>query len=258
MFVRSWSAVIVASLGLLLGDVVQRLFVAPCVWLFPSTRIPVLTRWLKTMAWLVTRPIQFFGGCVIPRPPRIVPGGPGILIVMNHQSLFDIPLVIQTVAQDYPRIVTRKRYIERWIPVISQMIRLYQYPVVDPSANADEIRKSLDDLEEAARTTDVPLAVFPEGTRTRNGEIGRFRKGGLARILAARPWTVYVFVVDGFWRAPKFKDFVRGLPQVEGKMEHVATLEWTDPAQDPTAFTEEMRSLMSERLSRMRGEVVAG
>ena len=82
--------------------------------------------------------------------------------------------------------------------------------------------------------------------------------GGLARILAARPWTVYVFVVDGFWRAPKFKDFVRGLPQVEGKMEHVATLEWTDPEQDPTAFTEEMRSLMSERLSRMRGEVVAG
>jgi len=258
LHVRSWSAVVVASLALLLGDLVQRLLVAPCVWLFPSTRLPVLGRWIQTMAWLVTRPVQFFGGCVIPRPPRIVPGGPGILIVMNHQSLFDIPLVIQTVAQGYPRIVTRKRYIERWIPVISQMIRLYQYPVVDPSANADEIRKSLDDLEEAARTTDVPLAVFPEGTRTRNGEIGRFKKGGLTRILAARPWTVYVFVVDGFWRAAKFKDFLRGLPHVAGTMEHVATLEWTDPDQDPTIFTENLRSLMSERLSAMREGVVAG
>lgn len=258
MFVRSWSAVVFASLALLLGDVFQRLVVAPCVWLFPSTRTPVLGRWIKTMAWLMTRPVQFFGGCVIPRPPRIVPGGPGILIVMNHQSLFDIPLVIQTVAQDYPRIVTRKRYIERWIPVISQMVRLYQYPIVDPSANPDEVRKSLDDLEEAARTTQVPLAVFPEGTRTRNGEIGRFKRGGLSRILAARPWTVYVFVADGFWKAAKFKDFVRGLPHVWGKMEHVATLEWTDAGQDPTVFMEEMRHLMSERLSRMRGEVVAG
>lgn len=210
------------------------------------------------MAWLVTRPVQFFGGCVIPRPPRIVPGGPGILIVMNHQSLFDIPLVIQTVTEAYPRIVTRKRYIDRWIPVISQMVRLYQYPIVDPSANPEEIRKSLDDLEEAARTTDVPLAVFPEGTRSLNGEIGRFKKGGLSRILAARPWTVYVFVADGFWRAAKFKDFVRGLPHVAGKMEHVATLEWTDPSRDPAAFTAEMRGLMKERLAKMRAEVVAG
>jgi 1-acyl-sn-glycerol-3-phosphate acyltransferase len=258
LHLRSWSAVVVASLGLLFGDVVQRFFVAPCVWLFPSTRIPVLARFIQMMAWLVTRPVQFFGGCVIPRPARIVPGRPGVLIVMNHQSLFDIPLVIQTVARGYPRIVTRKRYIERWIPTISKMVRLYQYPVVDPSANADEIRKSLEDLEEAARTADVPLAVFPEGTRTRNGEIGRFKKGGLSRILAARPWTVYVFVVDGFWRAAKFKDFVRGLPHVAGKMEHVATLEWTDPGQDPTAFTEEMRGMMSERLSTMRREVVAG
>lgn len=258
MLVRSWSAVVVASLALLFGDLVQRLLVAPCVWLFPSTRVPVLSRWMKIMAWLVTRPIQFFGGCVIPRPPRIVPGGPGVLIIMNHQSLFDIPLVIQTVAWGYPRIVTRSRYIERWIPVISQMIRLYQYPVVDPTANPDSMRKDLDDLEEAARTTDMPLAVFPEGTRTRDGRIGKFRKRGVARVLAVRPWTVYVFVVDGFWRAPKFKDFVRGLPHVHGKMEHVATLEWADPSADAAKFIEQIRSMMTERLSEMRQEVVTG
>jgi 1-acyl-sn-glycerol-3-phosphate acyltransferase len=248
--------VVFVSVGLLLSDVVQRLLVAPFVWLFPSTRVPVLGQWIKFMAWLTTRPVQFFGGCVIPRPPRIVPGGPGILIVMNHQSLFDIPLVVQTVTRGYPRIVTRKRYIDRWIPVISQMVRLYQYPIVDPSANADEILKSLDGMQEAARTTDVPLAVFPEGTRTRNGEIGRFKKRGLAQILAVRPWTVYVFVVDGFWRAARFRDFVRGLPHVEGKMEHVATMEWTDPTQDSTSFTDEMHAMMSERLSAMRGEPV--
>jgi 1-acyl-sn-glycerol-3-phosphate acyltransferase len=214
-------------------------------------------RWIRIMAWATTRPIALIGGCVIPRPRRIVPGEPGVLIVMNHQSLFDIPLVVQTVTSAYPRIVTRKRYIDRWIPVISHMVRMYKYPVVDPSANADEIRESLDDLARAAADSDVPFAVFPEGTRTRNGEIGRFKKGALARILGARPWTVYIFVADGFWKAAKYKDFIRGLSHVEGKMEHVGTLEWTDPAVDPTAFIDEVRNMMIDRLHAMRGEASA-
>ena len=248
---------VAASLSLLGGEVVQRMVVMPWVRLRPTSRIPVLGRWIKIMAWLMTRPVGFLSGGVIPRPDRIVPTGPGVLILMNHQSLLDIPLVIQTVDGGYPRIVTRKRYVNRWIPVISHMVRLYKYPLVDPTANPEEIRISLEALSEAAAETDVPLAVFPEGTRTRNGEIGRFKKGGLSRILAARPWTVYVFVADGFWRAAKFKDFVQGVTHVEGRMEHVGTLEWADPAEDPTAFIAQVRNMMKERLSAMRGEKVA-
>jgi len=247
--------VVVASLSLVIGEVLQRFVVTPWVWLRPSQRIPVLGTWIQIMAWATTRPIAFVSGCVIPRPDRIVPTRPGVLILMNHQSLFDIPLVIQTVQSGYPRIVTRKRYTDRWIPVISSMVRLYKYPVVDPTANVEELKEAMDAIAAAAAETAVPIAVFPEGTRTRNGEIGRFKRGGLSLILGARPWTVYVFVVDGFWRAAKFKDFVRGLAHVEGKMEHVATLEWTDPSADPTEFVAEVRNMMMERLSAMREEV---
>lgn len=208
------------------------------------------------MAWLVTRPVAFIGGCTIPRPAGIVPGQPGQLILMNHQSLFDIPLVVQTVADGYPRIVTRARY-SRWIPLISQMVRLYQYPVVDPTANSVAIRQSLDELESEAASTQLPIAVFPEGTRTRDGSIGRFKRGGLVRILAARTWTIHVFVADGFWRAAKYKEFVRGLSHVHGTMEHVATLEWTDPTEDPNPMLDRVHEMMVERLAAMRGGVDA-
>lgn len=206
------------------------------------------------MAWVCTRPVSWIGGCTIAPPPRIVPSGPGILILMNHQSLFDIPLVVQTVEGGYPRIVTRARYVARWIPVISHMVKLYQYPVVDPSANSVEIRQSLDDLAREAKTTDVPLAVFPEGTRTRDGQIGRFKRGAVARILAERTWTVYVFVADGFWKAPRFKEFVRGLPHIQGKIEHVATLEWQDPSADPNPFLDEVHERMVASLACLRRE----
>ncbi len=239
------------SMLLATGDVVQRLVIAPWVKLRPSSRIPVLGGWIKIMAWLTTRPVAFLGGCTVPRPPRIVPTGPGVLVVMNHQSLFDIPLMVQAIAGGYPRIVTRQRYSRR-IPLISHMIRLYQYPVVDPSAKPEVIRQALIDMAEEARVSEVPIGVFPEGTRTKDGEIGRFKRGALSHILATRPWTVHVIVVDGFWKAAKLKDFLRNLHAVRGKVEHAGALEWTDPAANPDEFIERIRAMMLDRLTSMR------
>lgn len=249
---RGWLALTFVSLALAAADVVQRLVVAPWVKLRPSARTPVLGGWIKIMAWLVTRPVAFLAGCVVPKPPRLVPTRPGVLVVMNHQSLFDIPVMVETVlGPGYPRIVTRARY-ARWIPLISHMVRLYDFPTVDPKAHADVIRRSLDSVTDAARTTEVPLGIFPEGTRTKDGEIGRFKRGALSHILAVRPWTVYVYVSDGFWKSAKYKDFLLNVSSVRGRVEHAGTLEWSDPSANPDAFIAQIREMMVERLRAMR------
>ncbi len=252
MKLRGYVALSIVCLGLLAADPVQRLVIAPWVRLRPARRIPALGRWIQFMAWLVTTPIVRLGRATIPVPRRIVPAKPGNLILMNHQSVFDIPLVVQTVDHGYPRIVTRKRY-SRSIPLISHMVRLYQHPVVDAAANESTLRETLDSLEEVGRATDVPIAIFPEGTRTRAGEIGRFRLGGLSRLLASRDWTVYVFVADGFWRAAKFADLVSGMADIDGKFVHAGTLEWTDRTADPGPFIEQARQMMVEALAELRG-----
>jgi 1-acyl-sn-glycerol-3-phosphate acyltransferase len=236
--VRGWLALAFASLALAIGDVVQRLVVEPWVKLRPSRRIPVLGGWIKIMAWLTTKPVAWISGCLIPSPPRLVPVEPGVLVLMNHQSLLDIPLVVQTVAgSGYPRIVTRNRY-SRWIPLISKMVRLYQYPIVDQAAKSD----------------DVPFVVFPEGHRSRDGEIGRFKRGALSTILATRTWRVYVYVADGFWRVARYRDFIHHVKGVRGKIEHVGVFEWTDPGADPEPFIETIREAMVKRLEAMRRE----
>ncbi len=250
---RGYLALTFVCLVLLLLDPVQRLVVGPWARLAPSRRIRVLTRWQRFLAHFVLRSVSTIGGAGIPTLPAI-PGRGDTLVLMNHQSLLDIPLVVASVRNAYPRIVTRKRYF-RWIPLISHMVRLYQYPVVDPSANAGTTRRMLGSIRDAARTTDVPLAIFPEGTRTRNGEIGRFKTTGLGLILEERPWTVYVLVADGFWQRAKLKHFLGGMGAIRGRIELIGPFQWADEGADPAPFIQEMREHMARRLAEMRAPV---
>lgn len=251
MKLRGYLALLITCLALGVSDLVQRFVIGPWVKLRPSRRIPILGWWIELMARLSTRPFVYIGGATIPVPPKIVPAQPGTLILMNHQSLFDIPLMVQTVEGGYPRIVTRARY-GRFIPLISYMIRLYQHPVVDPTANSSEMRDSLASLGKAGRLADVPIGLFPEGSRSKNGEIGRFRSAAMKRLLAERKWTVYVFVVDGFWQVAKFRDFTKGMSCIDGKIVHVGSLEWSDPTEDPAPFIDETRTMMIEGLAKLR------
>ena len=255
MKIRGYVALTVICLGLLLADPVQRFIIHPAIWLFPSRRISILTRWERLMAWWVLFNITVLGGARVPELPAI-PGGPGVLVLMNHQSVLDIPLVVASLRERYPRIVTRKRY-QRWIPLISHMVRLYQYPVVDPRAKGSEMRQALATIREAARTSEVPLAIFPEGSRTRDGEIRRFRTTGLEVILRQRPWTVYVLVADGFWQKARVTDFVGGMADIQGRITLQGPFEWEDAEADPEPFMERMRTLMVEELERLRRGIPA-
>ena len=63
---------------------------------------------------------------------------------------------------------------------------------------------------------------------------------------------MYIFVVDGYWEKSHVKDFLADLSALDGRVEHAATLEWTDPEADPGPFITKVRDIMSERLAEMR------
>jgi hypothetical protein len=251
--IRGYVALGIVALAFPFLDLVQRTVIAGWAWLRPSRRIPTLAWWINRMRAFVIWCLERIGGASIPMPPRVVPSGPGTLIVMNHQSVIDIPLMVGTVKEGYPRIVTRARY-HRFIPLISHMVRLYQYPVVDPRAKADRVRANLDSLGDAALASDVPIAIFPEGSRTRDGGIGKFRVRGLQTLLSKRSWTVHLFVNDGFWRTAKMKHFVKGMAHIEGSIAYLGSVEWTDPDVNPSEFIATLRGKLIDGLAELRGE----
>jgi 1-acyl-sn-glycerol-3-phosphate acyltransferase len=171
---------------------------------------------------------------------------------MNHQSLLDIPLVVRAVEGGYPRIVTRRRY-ARGIPVISHMTRLYQYPVVDPQAT---VKGHLRGLRQASHEGQTPLAIFPEGTRTRTGELGPWKRSGLRTLLKARRWEVYVVVADGLWRSRSVREFLSDVPLLDVRMTHQGPFESPPPDEDLEGFMDEMESRMHASMAELRNGTV--
>jgi 1-acyl-sn-glycerol-3-phosphate acyltransferase len=131
------------------------------------------------------------------------------------------------------------------------MTRLYQYPVVESRANA---RAEIAAIAENARTSPVPFVIFPEGHRTRDGEIGAWKEGGLRGILGVRRWSVYLLVADGYWQSARMADFLENVSRVRGRTVALGPFEGPEPGVDPEPFIDEMRDRMVEALAALRAE----
>jgi 1-acyl-sn-glycerol-3-phosphate acyltransferase len=237
------------SVGLLflLGDPFQRIVITTAVKVLPSRRDRILGRWQRFLAHSILGMVRHIGGASIGDLPRL-PSQPGVLVVMNHQSVLDIPLVVAAHDDLYPVIVTRARY-SRGKPVISHMVRLYQYPVVDPRAT---VRGHLSTLAEVAREATTPVVIYPEGTRSRDGQIGAWKRRGLKVILESRQWSVYLVVADGLWQVARLDDFVRSVSSVRARIVRLGPFTSPAPGESMEDFMDEMKERMQEALEELR------
>ena len=96
------------------------------------------------------------------------------LVVSNHQSVFDIPVVSANLPLNL-RIFAKKELSR--IPLFGQMMLLYDFAFVDRKNKRQAVR----DLKKAAKLMKFySYLVFPEGTRTLDGSVGEFKSGAFS------------------------------------------------------------------------------
>lgn len=234
-------------------EIPTRLVFWPIVRLFPARRRAVMGRWVRLHAHGSLGVARWLAGVRVSiRGPRIPPGP--VVIVMNHQSVFDIPIGIALAPPPYPVIPTRERY-RRGLPGVSVLLRLARYPFVGKGEHAR--RQELVDIGHAAEAVargEQSLLIFPEGHRTRDGQILPFMRSGLRIILGRAKHPIYCVVGDGMWRSRTFAD---ALLRFAGTEVRVAVLGPFDPpeSRDPQrldAFMDELRDEMIRALADLR------
>jgi 1-acyl-sn-glycerol-3-phosphate acyltransferase len=117
------------------------------------------------------------------------------LIVANHQSLADIPILIYAFPRRSLRFVT-KRELGRGIPMISLYSRLGGHALISRNGFYREGRRELVRLAKLSSEGFCPV-VFPEGTRSRTGALRKFQAGAFRIILENAKLPVLSVALDG-------------------------------------------------------------
>lgn len=228
---------------------VQRLVLLPIVTLAPDRRRAIVRRWLKLHARVLLRMVRDLVDVRVYMRGQL-PSEPAI-ILMNHQSVLDILVALDQVNGPQLLIPTRDRYF-RGIPGISPVLRLGRFP---PITQGKKGTKS--DLSGIAVAADKvargenSFFIFPEGHRTRDGNVQRFMTRGLKLTLSRAKRPVYCIVVDGMWHARTFADATLRLAGTNARGTVIGPFQPPDDA-EIDAFIEMLRNRMIDTLAELR------
>lgn len=133
----------------------------------------------------------------IDRSPKVRPKT-RYLVIANHQSMFDIPILGSTLFSNYTKYVS-KESLAKWIPSISYNLRAGGHALIDRS-DRESATHAIRQLAIQTGTRLISPVIYPEGTRARAGRLGRFRPAGAIAMLEAAPdIEVLPVVIDNSW-----------------------------------------------------------
>jgi 1-acyl-sn-glycerol-3-phosphate acyltransferase len=140
------------------------------------------------------------------RIPKDVP----IIFVSNHQSLYDIVGIIWYLRRFHPNFVSKKE-LGKGIPSVSYNLRHGGSILIDrkdPKQAIPLIKELSEYIEKHKRAA----VIFPEGTRSKNGEPKEFAQSGLKILCKSAPSAFVVpITVNNSWKMVKFGAFPMGL-----------------------------------------------
>ena len=128
-----------------------------------------------------------------------IPNDRPIIFVSNHQSMYDIPLLIWNLQKYHPKFIA-KRELAKGIPSISYALRTMGSAIIDRGDRAGSLRV-IEDFAESAERKNYSACIFPEGTRARDGEVKPFKTAGFTTLLKSIPSArVFPVSINNSWQ----------------------------------------------------------
>ena len=124
--------------------------------------------------WFAQRVIEILNVDLHATGAERVPPGRAYVYMSNHQSHLDIPMLYATLPSPTIRMLAKKELFQ--IPLWGQGLRAAEFIEVDRSNHARAVQ-SIAQAERLLRDG-VSIYLAPEGTRSRDGHIGKLKKGG--------------------------------------------------------------------------------
>jgi 1-acyl-sn-glycerol-3-phosphate acyltransferase len=133
--------------------------------------------------------LKLAGAEIIVEGKGNIPKG-SVLIMSNHEGDFDIPVLLTSIEKPFgfiSKIEVKK------VPIMAQWMEVLNCVFIDRSDRA----KAIQSLKAAVRLLKKghSLVIFPEGTRSKGGPVGRFKPGGFRLAVDAKVPILPVSIV---------------------------------------------------------------
>ena len=142
--------------------------------------------------------------------PYNIPTDQPIIIVSNHQSMYDISPLMWYMRKYHPKFIS-KIELGKGIPSVSYNLRHGGSCLIDrknPRQSLPAIMKFGEYIEETKRAA----VIFPEGTRSVDGNPKPFQTKGLEILLKKIPSALVVpITINNSWKTLRYGKFPMGL-----------------------------------------------
>jgi len=119
------------------------------------------------------------------KSPDNIPDKVPLIVVSNHQSLWDIPPIIWYLRKYHPKFVS-KIELQKGIPSVSYNLRHGGSVLIDRKKPEESIRK-MKEFALYLKKNNRSGVIFPEGTRSKDGVPLKFKKKGLETLISQIP-----------------------------------------------------------------------
>jgi len=146
--------------------------------------------------FLIIKSLLILGTTISFRCFEKLPKERPIILISNHQSLFDIPPIIWGFRNHHPKFIS-KIELGKNIPSVSYNLRHGGSILIDRNKRL-QAAKEIEKLGRYIENNHYAASIFPEGTRTKDGKVKPFMSAGVNALLKGAPSAVVVpLVIDG-------------------------------------------------------------
>lgn len=173
------------------------------------------------------------------------------ILISNHQSLLDIPVYMVFLKGRDVRFVA-KDSLSHHIPLVSPMLKSHGHCFIPRIVGASVGMKRIDAFSRRCLENKWNPVIFPEGTRSRDGSVGKFYSAGFRRIADSTKLPIVACVVDEGYKINDIRHVVENMRNVNY---HVKILKVYPPAltkEDQVAILEDSHNLMEKQLEEWR------
>lgn len=173
------------------------------------------------------------------------------LLISNHQSILDIVVYMNYLGGKRVRFVAKKELADH-VPLVSVMLKSDEHCLVQRNGSPSQAMRAMDAFAVRVQRNNWIPVLFPEGTRSRDGNVGTFHSAGFRRFISKAPMPVVVAAVDGGWNIASILRLATNLRGGAYRVKALKVYPAPETKEAQLKILEEGKALIQEQLAQWR------